>query len=81
MRLADATLVLASDTEALYSVPFGPSDGRRCDFCGVVGCEGPLACGVEDLIDNAGCKVECETWAGLQGGFSASSWNGEDMAP
>lgn len=77
MWLEDATLVLASDTEALYSVPFGPTDGdvggRRCDFCGVVDCEGLLACGVEDIVDIAGCRGECETWTGQQGGLSASS--------
>ena len=66
MKLADATLVLASDIEALYSVPLGPTDGdvgaRRCDFCGVVGWEDPLTCGVEDLVGNAGCGGECGTW-------------------
>jgi hypothetical protein len=64
--VADATLVVASDTAELHSVPLGPTDGdvggRRCDFCGVVGWEALLACGVEDLAGNAGCKGERGTW-------------------
>jgi hypothetical protein len=38
-----------------------------------VDCEGLLACGVEDIVDIAGCRGECETWTGQQGGLSASS--------
>jgi hypothetical protein len=70
--IGDVTLVcdVASDTEALDSVPLGPTvgevgGGRRCNFCGVVGWEvltgGALACGVEDLGDKPGCNDECGT--------------------
>jgi len=56
---------VASETEALYSVPLGPGETgtRRCGFCGVDGWEvvlmvGALASGVVDLPDTLRCRVE-----------------------
>jgi hypothetical protein len=69
MWAADVTLVweVASETEALYSVPLGPAEGetgtRRFGFCGVDGwgvvlMGRALASGVEDLSNTLGCKDE-----------------------
>jgi hypothetical protein len=71
MWAADVTLVweVASEPDALYLLPLGPTEGetgtgaRRCGFCGVDGwgfvlMGRALASGVADLSVMVGCRDE-----------------------